>query len=108
MGDAEGLLLELSMRGATSTISAAAIRPSPRCAICQTAIDLAHRFRSVAVAGGIENMADLQALQVMRCDYGQGILLAPPMPWFIELGNSRKNKSSMASPSLAIQRDRVA
>src|SRR6188474_1077001 len=50
------------------------------CAICQTAIDLAHRFGSVAVAEGIESMADLQALQVMRCDYGQGILLAPPMP----------------------------
>src|SRR4029079_7744541 len=33
-------------------------------AICQTAIDLAHRFGSVAVAGGIESMADLQALVV--------------------------------------------
>jgi EAL domain-containing protein (putative c-di-GMP-specific phosphodiesterase class I) len=49
-------------------------------AICQTAIDLAHRFGSVAVAEGVENAADLQALQVMRCDLGQGVLLAPPMP----------------------------
>lgn len=49
-------------------------------AICQTAIDLAHRFGSVAVAEGIESLADLQALQIMGCDYGQGVLLAPPMP----------------------------
>lgn len=64
-------------------------------AICQTAIDLAHRFGSVAVAEGIENMADLQALQVMRCDFGQGVLLAPPMPKerFIGLLNQRNNKS---------------
>jgi EAL domain-containing protein (putative c-di-GMP-specific phosphodiesterase class I) len=49
-------------------------------AICQTAIDLAHRFGSVAVAEGIESLADLQALQIMGCDFGQGVLLAPPMP----------------------------
>ena len=63
-------------------------------AICQTAIDLAHRFGSVAVAEGIETMADLQALQVMRCDFGQGVLLAPPMPKerFIALLNQRNNK----------------
>ena len=33
-------------------------------AICQTAIDLAHRFGSAAVAEGIETAADLQALMV--------------------------------------------
>ncbi len=49
-------------------------------AICQTAIDLAHRFGSAAVAEGIENQADLQALMVMGCDFGQGVLIAPPMP----------------------------
>jgi EAL domain-containing protein (putative c-di-GMP-specific phosphodiesterase class I) len=48
-------------------------------AICQTAIDLAHRFGSVAVAEGIESMTDLQALVVMGCDFGQGMLVAPPM-----------------------------
>ena len=63
-------------------------------AICQTAIDLAHRFGSVAVAEGIESVADLQALQVMRCDFGQGVLLAPPMPKdrFIDLLCQRRNK----------------
>jgi EAL domain-containing protein (putative c-di-GMP-specific phosphodiesterase class I) len=49
-------------------------------AICQTAVDLAHRFGSAAVAEGIESPADLQALMVMGCDFGQGVLIAPPMP----------------------------
>jgi EAL domain-containing protein (putative c-di-GMP-specific phosphodiesterase class I) len=79
-------------------------------AICQTAIDLAHRFGSVAVAEGIESMADLQALQVMRCDYGQGILLAPPMPKgrFIELLNSRNNKGRASEPESDLRQGRVA
>jgi EAL domain-containing protein (putative c-di-GMP-specific phosphodiesterase class I) len=49
-------------------------------AICQTAIDLAHRFDSLAVAKGIDTIADLQALMVMGCDFGQGALVAPAMP----------------------------
>ena len=63
-------------------------------AICQTAIDLAHRFNSVAVAEGIESMADLQALVVMGCDFGQGVLVGPPMPKerFLELLRQRMNK----------------
>ena len=63
-------------------------------AICQTAIDLAHRFGSAAVAEGIENQADLQALMVMGCDFGQGILIAPPMPKerFLELLRQRMNR----------------
>lgn len=63
-------------------------------AICQTAIDLAHRFGSMAVAEGIESMTDLQALVVMGCDYGQGMLVAPPMPKerFLELLRQRMNK----------------
>jgi EAL domain-containing protein (putative c-di-GMP-specific phosphodiesterase class I) len=49
-------------------------------AICQTAIDLAHRLGSAAVAAGADSMADLQALMVMGCDFGQGALIAPAMP----------------------------
>jgi EAL domain-containing protein (putative c-di-GMP-specific phosphodiesterase class I) len=49
-------------------------------ALCRDAIDLAHRFGSAAVAKGIESRADLQALQHMGCDFGQGVVLAPPMP----------------------------
>ncbi len=49
-------------------------------AICQTAVDLAHRFGSAAVAQGIERADDLRALMVMGCNLGQGPLIAPPMP----------------------------
>ena len=56
-------------------------------AICQTAIDLAHRFGSIAAADGVTNPADLQALMAMGCDFGQGDLIAPAMPQaqFLEL-----------------------
>ena len=79
-------------------------------AICQTAIDLAHRFGSKAVAEGIENVADLQALQVMRCDFGQGVLLAPPMPKerFIALLNQRNNKPRPPLEPAGEVADRVA
>ena len=63
-------------------------------AICQTAIDLAHRFGSAAVAEGIETVADLQVMQIMGCDFGQGNLIAPPMPQadFMALLQQRMNK----------------
>jgi EAL domain-containing protein (putative c-di-GMP-specific phosphodiesterase class I) len=48
--------------------------------ICQTIIDLAHHFGAVAVAEGLENAADLQAVHRMGCDMGQGYFLARPMP----------------------------
>jgi EAL domain-containing protein (putative c-di-GMP-specific phosphodiesterase class I) len=69
-------------------------------AICQTAIDLAHRFGSAAVAEGIESQADLQALMVMGCDFGQGVLIAPPMPKerFLELLRQRMSPPRPASP----------
>lgn len=49
-------------------------------ALCQLVIDLAHRVGSVAVAEGIENPSELQALHRMGCDRGQGYLFARPMP----------------------------
>jgi EAL domain-containing protein (putative c-di-GMP-specific phosphodiesterase class I) len=65
-------------------------------AICQTAVDLAHRFDSAAVAEGIEKADDLQALTVMGCDFGQGVLMAPPMPKerFIDLLQQRMNRGA--------------
>jgi EAL domain-containing protein (putative c-di-GMP-specific phosphodiesterase class I)/CheY-like chemotaxis protein len=48
--------------------------------ICQTIISLAHNFGALAVAEGIENAADLQAVHRMECDIGQGFLLGRPMP----------------------------
>jgi EAL domain-containing protein (putative c-di-GMP-specific phosphodiesterase class I) len=72
-------------------------------AICQTAIDLAHRFGSAAVAEGIESAADLQALMVMGCDLGQGALIAPPMPQerFLELLRQHVNMPRPAAPAAA-------
>jgi EAL domain-containing protein (putative c-di-GMP-specific phosphodiesterase class I) len=48
--------------------------------LCQAAIDLAHRFRTRAVAEGIENTHELKALRQMGCDMGQGYLFGRPMP----------------------------
>lgn len=67
-------------------------------AICQTAIDLAHRFGSFAVAKGIETIADLQALMVMGCDFGQGPLVAPAMPKDRFLDALRKHMNKPHAP----------
>ena len=48
--------------------------------ICETIINLAHHFGALAVAEGIENAVDLQAVHRMGCDIGQGHFLARPMP----------------------------
>jgi len=79
-------------------------------AICQTAIDLAHRFGSAAVAEGIESQADLQALMIMGCDFGQGILIAPPMPKerFLELLRQRMNRPRAAAAKDQAQPDAKA
>jgi EAL domain-containing protein (putative c-di-GMP-specific phosphodiesterase class I) len=63
-------------------------------AICQTAIDLAHRFSSTAAAKGVESQADLVALMAMGCDFGQGDLIAPPMSreHFLDLLRQRVSK----------------
>ena len=68
-------------------------------ALCQTAIDLAHRFGSAAVAEGIETVADLQAMQIMGCDFGQGPLIAPPMPKadFLAMLQKRMNRRAPAA-----------
>jgi EAL domain-containing protein (putative c-di-GMP-specific phosphodiesterase class I) len=47
--------------------------------LCETIIELAHRFGIKAVAEGIETAAELKALHSMGCDYGQGYLFARPM-----------------------------
>jgi EAL domain-containing protein (putative c-di-GMP-specific phosphodiesterase class I) len=68
-------------------------------AICQTAVDLAHRFGSVAIADGVDNIADLQALQIVGCDFGQGPLLSQSMTKerFITLLQQRTSKSPLQS-----------
>jgi EAL domain-containing protein (putative c-di-GMP-specific phosphodiesterase class I) len=66
--------------------------------VCHTAIDFAHRFRLTTVAEGIETGADLQALQRMGCDFGQGVLMAPPLPMdgFLDLLHQRVTKPAPA------------
>ena len=86
--------------------------------ICQTAIDLAHRFSSAAAAKGVESQADLQALMAMGCDFGQGDLIAPPMSreQFLALLHKRVGKprpqppvtDASAPPRPAATIDRVA
>ncbi len=79
-------------------------------AICQTAIDLAHRFGSIVVAEGIDTIADLQALIVMGCDLGQGMLVAPPLPKdeFLEALRQHTNKPRHAQHPSASGNERVA
>ncbi|MGB7260083.1 MAG: EAL domain-containing protein [Pseudolabrys sp.] len=79
-------------------------------AICQTAIDLAHRFNGMAVAEGIASMADLQALVVMGCNFGQGPLLGPPMArdQFLELLRLRDNIQRRREPATPVQPAEIA
>ena len=79
-------------------------------AICQTAIDLAHRFGGVAVAKGIDSIADLQALMVMGCDFGQGMLVAPPMPHdrFLEALQQHMKSPGASRPSTDEKAERTA
>jgi two-component system cell cycle response regulator len=48
--------------------------------LCQTVVDLAHRFGATACAEGVETPEDLGALIKMNCDTAQGFLFAEPMP----------------------------
>ncbi len=48
--------------------------------LCRTAIELAHKFDTVAVAEGIERPGEVRALQEMGCDMGQGHLFAQATP----------------------------
>jgi EAL domain-containing protein (putative c-di-GMP-specific phosphodiesterase class I)/ActR/RegA family two-component response regulator len=49
-------------------------------ALCKTAVELAHRFGSLAVAEGIEKERDLAVIQTLGCDIAQGFLFAHAMP----------------------------
>jgi EAL domain-containing protein (putative c-di-GMP-specific phosphodiesterase class I) len=47
--------------------------------LCKRIVDLAHRFGMTAVAEGVENPNDLQALRQLNCDMLQGRIFAAPM-----------------------------
>jgi EAL domain-containing protein (putative c-di-GMP-specific phosphodiesterase class I)/ActR/RegA family two-component response regulator len=48
--------------------------------LCETVVDLAHRFKATACAEGIETIDDLKCLVGLGFDSGQGYLFAKPMP----------------------------
>lgn len=48
--------------------------------LCRMVIDLAHRLGWVAVAEGIERLAELAVIRDLGCDIVQGYLFAHPMP----------------------------
>ncbi len=48
--------------------------------LCQTVVDLAHRFDASTCAEGIETIDDLRCLVGLGFDSGQGFLFAKPMP----------------------------
>ena len=55
-------------------------RDPKNAAICQAVINLAHSFGALAVAEGLETTDDVQTLQRMGCDVGQGYVFFRPMP----------------------------
>jgi EAL domain-containing protein (putative c-di-GMP-specific phosphodiesterase class I)/CheY-like chemotaxis protein len=75
-------------------------------ALCKTVIDLAHSFKALAVAEGIEKPDDLRALVEMGCDVGQGYLLAKPMP--IEAFLSMLQKRSVTPQSSMSRLNKIA
>ncbi|HEY4264301.1 MAG TPA: EAL domain-containing response regulator [Micropepsaceae bacterium] len=48
--------------------------------VCQTVIDLAHRFGADVCAEGIEDVEEARALRDRECDIAQGYFFAKPMP----------------------------
>ncbi|MGD9924110.1 MAG: EAL domain-containing protein, partial [Pseudorhodoplanes sp.] len=48
--------------------------------LCETIVELSHRFGLKTVAEGIETHHESHKLQALGCDVGQGYLFAKPMP----------------------------
>ena len=48
--------------------------------LCRTAIELAHKFDTVAVAECVERPSEVRVLQQMGCDIAQGHLFANATP----------------------------
>lgn len=61
-----------------SFVPGCAVEPAKR-DLCQTIVDMAHRFDCTVVAEGIETKADLNVVKATGCEYGQGYLLGRPM-----------------------------
>jgi EAL domain-containing protein (putative c-di-GMP-specific phosphodiesterase class I) len=50
-------------------------------AIVASCVHLAHAMGKVAVAEGVETVAQQRALQALDCDQAQGYLFSRPLPW---------------------------
>jgi len=48
--------------------------------IVRSTTDLAHNLGLIVVAEGVENKDTYDVLEILGCDYGQGFILAKPMP----------------------------
>ena len=59
--------------------------------IVKLIIDLAHAFKLVVVAEGVEDSETLDLLKTMGCDYAQGYLISRPMPYQEYLGWLKEN-----------------
>jgi EAL domain-containing protein (putative c-di-GMP-specific phosphodiesterase class I) len=49
-------------------------------AIARTIVSLGHNLGMKVIAEGIENQMQLEELQALQCDYGQGYLFSKPLP----------------------------
>jgi EAL domain-containing protein (putative c-di-GMP-specific phosphodiesterase class I) len=72
-----------------------------RAKVCASVIELAHHLGCIAVAVGIERVADMKALTAMGCDVGQGFLFGQPMPEndLVGLLLKRVHKQPVATPA---------
>jgi EAL domain-containing protein (putative c-di-GMP-specific phosphodiesterase class I) len=71
-------------------------------ALCQTVVDLAHRFGASLCAEGVETAEDLRCITKLGFDSAQGYFLAKPMPAdrFLECFLPQNEKAATAARSL--------
>ncbi len=77
--------------------------PNPQVAeLTATIVQLARIFKLQAVAEGIEDVAQVERLQAINCDYGQGFHFAKPMPGkdILEMAQGVAKHSPLATPDL--------
>lgn len=74
----------------------AMLQESHGMSIIRAVLDLAHNLGMRAVAEGIELPAELAALRELKCGYGQGFLLARPLPLAEALARLQAGQSAAA------------
>jgi EAL domain-containing protein (putative c-di-GMP-specific phosphodiesterase class I)/FixJ family two-component response regulator len=73
-------------------------------ALCQTVIELAHRFKVLCCAEGVEKAEDLLTLVGLGCDMAQGFLFSKPQPRedFIKALLTRQSKTAAEPAGAAL------